>query len=143
MKWWYNNCAFGVVFVNKDLINIKDKFGEKMMHLCRKQFSTILEEDGKLFKLLSDNFAYSKFLYYDIMDNSLEDTFVNYIYGLLEPLGELPIVPESTKELLDRCGYDLYECNTCEEVNSFSRYYAHAEKICTFRRNRSLPDISL
>ena len=107
-----------------------------MMHLCRKQFSTILEEEGKLFKLLSDNFAYSKFLYYDIMDNSLEDVFVSYIYGLLEPVDELPIVSESVRELLDRCGYEFYECHTCEEVNSFSTYYTPSEKICTFRRNR-------
>ena len=122
--------------MNIDLINIKDKYGEKMMHLCRKHFSTILEEEGKMFKLLSDNFAYSKFLYHDIIDNSLEDVFINYIYGLLEPIGELPIVSESVKELLDMAGYDFYECDTCEEVNSFSRYYAPTEKICTFRRNR-------
>ena len=122
--------------MNKDLIYIKDKYGEKMMHLCRKHFSTILEEEGKMFKLLSDNFAYSKFLYYDIIDNSLEDAFVNHVYGLLEPVGELPIVSESVRELFDGCGYDFYECHTCEEVNSFSRYYFPSEKICTFRKNR-------
>lgn len=122
--------------MGNDLINIKDKYGEKMMHLCRKHFSTILEEEGKLFKLLSDNFAYSKFLYYDIVDSSLKDAFINYIYGLLEPVGELPIVSESVRELLDRCDYEFYECHTCEEVNSFSKYYSSGEKICTFRKNR-------
>ena len=51
-----------VFFVSNDLINIKDKYGEGMMHLCRKNFSTILETEGLLFGLLSSHFAYSRFL---------------------------------------------------------------------------------
>ena len=65
--------------MGSDLIKIKDKYGEKMMQLCRKLFSTILEEEGKLFELLSSHFVYSKYLYEDIVKNSLEDSFKNYI----------------------------------------------------------------
>ena len=42
--------------MNKDLKIIKEKYGEKMMHLCRELFSTLLEEDGLLSKLMLDNF---------------------------------------------------------------------------------------
>ena len=116
-----------------DLINIKEKYGERMMHLCRKNFSTILENEGLLFYLMGSHFAYSRFLYEDIINNSLEDRFRNYIYSLLEPVRELPIVSESPKELFSMAGYDLYECNTVLEVNSFSKYYSVGEGLCTFR----------
>lgn len=119
-----------------DLVKIKDKYGEKMMHFCLEEFATILEIDGKLFELLSENFAYSKNLYDDICNNSLKEVFVNFIYSLLEPPAELPIVPESAKELLDSVGYVLYECHTPEEINAFAKYYQPGEKICTFRKNR-------
>lgn len=65
--------------MNYDLIKIKEKYGEKMMHLCRNIFSTILEQEGLLFNTLEANFAYSKFLYDDIVNNELIDSFKNYI----------------------------------------------------------------
>ena len=40
-----------------DLKFIKKKYGEVMMHLCRKIFPTILETEGLLPKLLEDHFA--------------------------------------------------------------------------------------
>ena len=49
--------------MNYDLVMIKEKYGERMMHLCRELFPTLLETDGLLFELLRTNFAYSKFLY--------------------------------------------------------------------------------
>ena len=42
---------------NKDLVWIKKHYSEKLMHICREQFPTILEKEGLLPKLLSDNFA--------------------------------------------------------------------------------------
>ena len=40
-----------------DLKIIKKKYGEKMMHLCRDSFSTILDNSpGALSKILLDNF---------------------------------------------------------------------------------------
>ena len=122
--------------MSSDLLKIKDKYGEKMMHLCRKQFSTILEEEGKLFSLLSDHFAFSKSLYEDIVNNSLEEYFKDYIYSLLEPIKDLPIVDKSPEELLDDVGYILYECKTESDVQSFSKYYQNKEKLCTFRGGR-------
>lgn len=63
-----------------DLIKIKEKYGEKMMHLCRSLFPSLLEKEGFLFNILESKFAYSKFLYEDIVSNSLEIKFKNYIY---------------------------------------------------------------
>ena len=54
--------------MNADLKKIKKLYGEKMMHLCRSAFPTILEEPGKLVELMTDNFEPSRFLYEDIIN---------------------------------------------------------------------------
>ena len=66
-----------------DLKLIKDKYGEKMMHFCRECFPTLLETPGMLFTLLSNRFAYNKFLYDDIIEQGAEQEFKNYIYSLV------------------------------------------------------------
>ena len=50
-----------------DLKVIRKKYGEKMYHFCRESFPTLLEEPGKLSKLLSDNFHESHSLFDDIV----------------------------------------------------------------------------
>ena len=47
----------------EDLKIIKKLYGEAIMHFCRDSFSTILEKEGVLQKLLQDNFAASHDLY--------------------------------------------------------------------------------
>ena len=34
--------------MNQELKQIKKKYGERFMHLCRELFSTILEKEGRL-----------------------------------------------------------------------------------------------
>ena len=120
-----------------DLVKIKDKYGENMMRLCRKLFSTILEEEGKLFEILSSHFAYSKNLYADIVNNSLEDNFKNYIYKLFENNFEIDTSVEMNPyELLDKAGYILYECKCEEDIQSFKKYFDSRELLCSFRGNR-------
>ena len=41
---------------NKDLIEIKKKYGENMSHLCRTLFPSILEKEGLLLELLLEHF---------------------------------------------------------------------------------------
>ena len=55
-----------------DLKVIRKKYGEKMYHFCRESFPTLLEEPGKLLKLLSDNFHESHSLFDDIVANGKE-----------------------------------------------------------------------
>ena len=42
--------------MDKDLQRIKHKYGEKMMHLCRKHFPQILETEGTLTQILEQSF---------------------------------------------------------------------------------------
>ena len=119
--------------MSNDLINIKDKYGEGMMHLCRKNFSTILETEGLLFGLLSSHFAYSRFLYDDIVNNSIEMMFKNFIYSLLvSKYEELPVSSKTTSQLLSEAGYNLYECFNEDDIQSYKKYYASSELLCSF-----------
>lgn len=124
--------------MSSDLSKIKEKYGEKMMHLCRKSFSTILEDEGKLFELISSHFAYSKYLYDDIVNNMLEDNFKNYIYGLYNDNMESDVIVDdrSPYELMNCAGYTLYECKSEEDIQSFKKYFDSRELLCTFRGNR-------
>ena len=123
--------------MNIDLIKIKEKYGEQMMKYCRKNFSTILENDGLLFYLLSSHFTYSRNLYEDIVKNSLSEQFKNFIYSLLVfDKDKLPDVPKSAIELLDEAGYELHQCFTEEDIQTYRKYYASGEELCSFRGGR-------
>ena len=119
-----------------DLIKIKKYYGENMMHLCKNLFPTILEQENLLFSLLDSNFAHSKFLYEDIINNNKEENFKKYIYGLLDIKDEPLEVTKSPKELLEEAGYILYECHTESDIQQFKKYYSKGEELCTFNGGR-------
>ena len=56
----------------KDEKIIRKLYGEKMWHLCRSLFPTLLETEGLLTKLLQDHFNPSRFLYDDIVNNHMK-----------------------------------------------------------------------
>ena len=120
-----------------ELKKIKKLYGEKMMQMCRKVFSTILEEEGKLINILVENFNPSHDLYDDIMNHGMFESFKTYIYGLLNFDYKYIEVNESPKQLLAKAGYDLYECQTEKDIQSFKKYYVPEEELCTFYSNRS------
>ena len=111
-----------------DLIKIKKYYGESMMHLCKRLFPSILEQDNLLFNLLDSNFAPAKFLYDDIIDNKLEEDFKIYIYSLLVEEEEQIEVTKSPKELLEEVGYILYECHNESDIQQFKKYYSPGEE---------------
>ena len=126
--------------MNKDLKIIKKKYGERMMKLCRELFPTLLEKEGLLSRLLLEHFEPTRFLYEDIISNELVIDFKGYIYSLVN-IEEILEDEEkdnykTPKELLEEAGYDLYECHTEEEIQSFRKYYRENEELCTFRGNR-------
>ena len=124
---------------SKELNRIKKLYGEKFMHLCRSLFPTLLEQEGLLTEILKSSFATnSRTLYDDIVNNDLEEEFKNYIYSKIDVEKEkLEIIGEKTPyQLLDENGYNLYECNSEEEIQSFKKYYKSGEELCTFRGNR-------
>lgn len=121
--------------LNKDLKYIKKKYGEKMMHYCRECFPTILNMPGKLVEILNKHFYYVKdSLYNDIKENHKEEEFNDFVYSNAGLKNEYDIrdVSKTPKELLDDAGYDLFECKTVEEVNSFKKYFILGEQLCTF-----------
>ena len=121
-----------------DLKLIKDKYGEDMMHFCRRLFPTLLEEKGLLFDLLGRHFEYSKQLYDDIMENKLGGEFQNYVMCLarLDRHYKETDEEKSPEELLEEAGYTLKECHTEEEIEDYAKYYAPGEALCTFGDNR-------
>ena len=66
-----------------DLKLIKRHYGEKMMHLCRELFPTLLETPGLLFTILSKTFNFSRLLYDDIVNAKRVDEFKDLIYNTL------------------------------------------------------------
>ena len=56
--------------MNNELKQIKKLYGEDMMHFCRSKFPRILEHEGELLRILTENIAPTKSLYKDITDNN-------------------------------------------------------------------------
>lgn len=122
--------------MSDDLKKIKKYYGEEMMHFCRSLFPTLIEKN-LLFFLMHSHFYPSKYLYCDIVNSNKIDDFRNYIYGLLKSNNDsVCCVSDDPYELLDRAGYILYECKTEEDIQSFKKYYAEYEELCTFRGGR-------
>ena len=120
-----------------DLKVIRKKYGEKMYHFCRESFPTLLEEPGKLLKLLSDNFHESHFLFDDIVANGKESEFKNYIYSLVDVENNNELVQIKTpEEFMSEAGYVLVECYNEEDIQKFRKYYAPGEELCTFNGGR-------
>ena len=120
-----------------DLKVIRKKYGEKMYHFCRESFPTLLEEPGKLLKLLSDNFHESHSLFDDIVANGQESEFKNFIYSLVdvENNNELGMI-KTPEELMSEAGYVLVECYNEGDIQAFRKYYARREELCTFKGGR-------
>lgn len=120
-----------------DLKKIKKKYGEDFAHLCRDLFPTLLETEGLLYSLIESNFYPSKSLYFDIVDNNLESDFQSFINNLVITEEKVKIDTGKTpQELLDEVGYTLYECKTEQDIQSFKKYFAKGEELCTFRGGR-------
>ena len=120
-----------------DLKVIKKKYGEKMARFCRNAFPILLEKPGKLSKLLMDNFYESHSLFDDIVTAGVESDFKNYIYSLVDVENNIEATEiKSPEELMSEVGYDLFECYTEEDIQSYKKYYAPGEELCTFRGGR-------
>ena len=119
-----------------DLNQIKIKYGEAMMHLSSKLFPTILEEEGVLFEILSENFSYSKELCKDIIDNNKIVDFKNYIYSCYEIKKEEKKCVSTPEDKKKKKGYVLYECKCESDIQKFKKYYMEGEEPCMFKGNR-------
>ena len=117
----------------KDLRWIKKHYGEALSHYCRDNFSSLLEIEGKLPEILKDNFIYSKTLYKDIMKSECnQETFRDFILSFNEPNLERVTTNKTPFELMDKAGYQLFECKTKEQIDRFKEYYDIETDLCTF-----------
>ena len=109
--------------MDQDLKIIKKKYGENMAKLCREFFPTLLETEGLLSTLMLNNFEPNHSLYNDLISQKQEDKFKNYIYSLVDVENNNKIISHKTpKELLSEAGYDLYECESEDEIQQFKKY---------------------
>lgn len=124
-----------------ELNKIKKLYGERFAKLCRELFPTILEQEDVLYNILTSRFSENcKTLYEDIVSNGLDMQFKDYIYSKIDFKSEKTEEQVQTQatpyELLDKAGYDLFECKNEEEIQAFKKYYAQNEELCTFRGGR-------
>ena len=124
--------------MNSELKQIKKLYGEEMMHLCRRLFPTILENEGVLLETLQRVLAPTEYLAKWIKSlNHYEIHFEKWIKSCIENEKEEKVTSLKTpEELMDEAGYTLYKCNTEEEIQSFKKYYAPGEELCTFNGGR-------
>jgi len=106
-----------------ELKKIKKKYGEDMAKLCRELFPTILETDGLLYSILDSKFSHSRFLYYDLVKYGLVNKFKDYIYGLIERVKDDIEINKTASELMSEAGYNLYECKSEDEIQSFRKIF--------------------
>ena len=95
---------------SRELEKIKKIYGEDFMKLCRDLFPTILEQEGRLYEILTTSFAgNSRSLYEDIVINELEAEFKNFIYSKINVEDDKKQLKDERTpyEILDEAGYDL------------------------------------
>ena len=118
--------------MNNELKQIKKIYGEEMMHLCREMFPSLLEKEGLLLSILENNLAPTHSFADDIKEHNLYEEFKDWIYSFVDVEKKDMVVTEKTPfELMDEAGYTLYECKTEEDIQSFRKYYADGEVLCT------------
>lgn len=124
---------------NPDLVYIKKHYGENFARLCRSLFPSILEHEGLLSEVITENIHASHSIY-DALDGEYEDFSKLIQYKAQEKLAstkqnkeseeDKPI--ESPFDLIRKACYKLYECKTYADTLKFKKYYARGEELCTF-----------
>ena len=124
--------------MNSDLKLIKKYYGEDMMHFARDNFASILEIEGMLSRLFLDNFAKSKTLYEDLKESGELIIFKSFNLARFNKNKKIKekSFGKNPSELLSEAGYNLYECKTEEDIQSFKKYYYKDEELCTFSGDR-------
>ena len=120
--------------LSKELKDIKKKYGEAFMHICRDNFASLLETEGLLTQVLDRYFAAnSKSIGDDIINSGKLIEFKDFIFSKIDVEKEEKQIKEDKTpyELLDKAGYKLIECTTEDEIQEFRKYYAPNEVICT------------
>ncbi len=129
--------------MKSELEIIKQKYGERMMRLCRKYLPKLLDVPGLVLELLDKNFYRYNKLAEDIEEQKKCYEFMGFMYskGNIGLDKNISINDKSTaKELMARAGYLLYpECKTEAEIQSFRHYYKRDDgKVITYEPHKRL-----
>src|SRR5574344_944987 len=121
--------------MDKDLEFLKKHYSENFAKLCRRLFPSILETEGLLPKIITENFAESNCLYDDIMADDGDGRAFRYYIMSKIPEDKLKPCPDykSPFEIMRKAGYTLYKCETNKDIQSFKKYWKSDEELCTFR----------
>lgn len=125
----------------EELKKIKHIYGEEFMQLCRELFPTILDDKGMLLTLLSENFANNtRCLARDIKEQDMKEAFADFVFTRYDKMKHKDDptynIGKTPFEILDEAGYTLYEAHNEREIQSFVKYYAPGEELCTFDGGR-------
>lgn len=122
---------------NQDLKYIKKHYGEKFAKLCRELFPEVLEYPGKLTEVITKYFDNIPTLYEDILP--AKEEFRSFVLNSVDIANLYREVKtdKTPEQLLDEAGYYLFpECLTDKDLQSFKKYYAQGEELCSFRDSR-------
>ena len=99
---------------SKELNRIKKLYGEKFMHLCRRLFPTLLEQEGLLTQILEENFSTNSRTLGEDITEEIEEDFKNFVFSKVNVEKEkIEVIEKKTPyELLKEAGYELYECTS-------------------------------
>lgn len=123
---------------NYDLDLLKKKYGERFAKLCRNLFPSLLEKEGLLWGIVSENFAETKFLYEDIKAADAEVEFKKYLYSFMETKQRETVAVQKPTALMKLAGYSLQKCETNKDIQFFKKYYKQKEELCTFNDNERI-----
>ena len=117
-----------------DYETIKKVYGERVARLCREIVPELFEHPGLMPKILEKSFAPHAQLAEDLKTLGKYNVR-NYFYSKVNIEEPKLTSNKSVKELLREVGYNIFECETANDILAFKRYYAEDELLCTFRDN--------
>ena len=141
--------------MNKDLKYIKKHYSEKLSHVCRELFPTLLEVPGLLPQVLDKKFDRTASLGEVLTNEDARQEFKDFIFAQVDvekPQPEM-LGAKDAVALMAEAGYKLYpECLTEADIQSFRWLYHRStptpvytggqpeqrsgEEICTFNGGR-------
>ena len=112
---------------SKELNRIKKLYGEKFMHLCRRLFPTLLEQEGLLTKILEENFSTNSRTLGEDITEEYEEDFKNFIFSKVNvEKDQIEVIEKKTPyELLEEAGYELYECTSEKEIHFYKAQFLY------------------
>ena len=112
--------------MNKDLILIKENYGEDFALFCSKNFEDILKYEGLLSSTLLNLFYPNQEIYGDLLKNNLIAKFKKYVYSILK-IDVSKRTQKTPDELFNEKGYELRKITNISELYEYRKFYNDSE----------------